>query len=182
MATQKGYSNIREYIYDYKTYLHARKIDPGRDKETISSYLKNRISSRLKLATKSFRQSIKNKCYTEEDLRIIACHEFVQRAYNLTDFISQLEETGTFRKEYIAEIIKSRAFQSGKLPKLYRFIPLKISCKEDIRKFVRGMFRVEMEFLESVLRVLCKGSWKKWLSELESDKKIIFDGNMVSIL
>jgi hypothetical protein len=44
------------------------------------------------------------------------------------------------------------------------------------------MFRVEMEFLESVLRVLCKGSWKKWLSELESDKKIIFDGNMVSIL
>ena len=42
----KGYNSIRQFVEDYKLYLAAKKIDPGKEGETITSYLKKRIKKR----------------------------------------------------------------------------------------------------------------------------------------
>jgi hypothetical protein len=175
----RGYNKIREFVHDYKTYLYARKVDPGRDGETISAYLKNRINQRLKLATSAFKTSTNKKGYTEDDLKLIASQEFIHRAYCLDDLMNQLEETGSYKMEHLTKIIKSKAFQSGKLPKFYKFIPIRISSKEDIRKFIRSTHRMNQNLLESVLKTVCKGNWRKWLNELETEKKITWVDNMV---
>lgn len=167
----KGYNSFKEYRDDYRLYLAAARIDPGRENgETITSFLKKRIDLKVKNSSKSFKKIIRKNHYNSEDLKIMATHDTIGEINQLKDFIRVC-----FGKNYAfsnyKKLISSESFKSGRLKKLYDFVPHSIKSKEDLLDFIRNNKMTHTE-LYSITNIICKGNWKSWKEELLNEGKI----------
>lgn len=167
----KGYNSFDEYRKDYLLYLAAARVDPGREKkETITSYLKKQIDTKMNKSSEKFKKSIKKNHYKTEDLKIIATHDVIGEINELKDFIRVC-----FGKNYAfsnyRKLISSEAFKKGKLKKLYDFIPYSMESKEDLLDFIRNN-RMTISEVNSIMKIISNTKWKIWKEELIAEGKI----------
>ena len=85
----KGYNSIKEFVEDYKLYIAAKKIDPGKEGETITSYLKKTIDQKIAKASNNFKTMIIHKGYTSYDLKLIATHDSLRSLHNIESFLKE---------------------------------------------------------------------------------------------
>jgi len=169
----KGYNSLKQYIQDYRIYLAAKRMDPGRDGETMTSFLKNKIDLKLKTASPSFKSMLKRNNYTPNDLKILATHEVIGEISDLREFGRVCFGGGCY-SIYIKKIISANAFKNGKLKKVYEFIPLSIRSKKDFLEFMRVHRSISKSDLNIIMRQVSIGNWKVWLSELVKEDKLFF--------
>ena len=86
----KGYNSLKEYMQDYKMYLAVEKMDPGRESDTMTSFFKNRIKTRLKNSSASFKAMLKKNDFSEQDLKLIATHDLMDDMDSVHKFIREL--------------------------------------------------------------------------------------------
>jgi len=77
--------------------------------------------------------------------------------------------------------LSSNAFKSGRLKRLYEFIPHRIDTKKDFIRFVKSRRRVNKTELSIIMNQICRKNWKEWLNDLIDKNKIQDDGNRWSL-
>lgn len=168
----KGYNTLKEYIQDYRLYLAGKRIDPGRDsRETLTAFLKKRISYKLSNATKNFKKMIKKNEYTQEDLKFIAIHEVMGEICSIQEFSSLCFSSGQ-NISFYKKLLSTKAFQKGQLKKLYDYIPESINTKEDFISFLRTNPGLNFSELKAIMKYICKKDWQSWLSALKTENKL----------
>lgn len=176
----KGYNTLKEFVNDYKLYLGAKRIDPGRDGETITSFFKNRIESRLKNSTERFKSMLKKNKFTNEDLKIMATHDVMGEIPELRSFVRVCFGDGYISAHY-KKIISTNAFKSGRLKKIYEFIPLSIKSKRDLLDFIRNNRGITKSELNTIMNQICTQNWRAWIEELNQESKIAFRRGCITI-
>jgi len=173
----KGYHSIKQFVNDYNLYMAAKKIDPGKDGETITSYLKKRISNRISLASKQFNNMLKKRSYSINDLKIIATHDYIKHIENLEFFVKECFGLNYVTPAHYKKILSSNAFKAGRLKRLYEFIPLRIETKIEFMRFVRTKRGIPKTELSAIMSYICRNNWKEWLNELIDKGKIQEQGS-----
>ena len=168
----KGYNSIRQFVEDYKLYLAAKKIDPGKEGETITSYLKKRIKKRLSAASKQFRAMMKKRSYSMIDLMLIGTHDSIKNIYDLEFFVKECFGVAYATKANYRKILSSNAFREGRLKRLYEFIPFKIETKAEFIRFIRSRNNIPKAELSVIMNQICDKNWRAWLNELIDMNKI----------
>lgn len=178
----KGYNSLAQFVQDYSVYISAKKIDPGKEGETITSYLKKRINKRLSRASKQFKAMLKKKNYSIDDLKLIAMHDYIKNLLDLEYFIRNYFETNYVGPQHYKKLLKSSAFKSGRLKRLYEFVPVRIETKNDFIRFIKMRRRgVSKQELTAIMNSICKKRWHSWINELIDDNKIREDKGRWSI-
>jgi hypothetical protein len=167
-APMKGYTSVSQYIRDHQLYRAARKVDPGRNGETLTSMLRKRIQDRLKHASAAFRCS----GYTEDDLKFIATHEGMGTINSIDHFVQEC-----FGKNYITfsiyrRLLRSKAFRSGRLTRLYAYLPHSIESKTHLTRFIKLRHGISKIELEAIMPIIGRGPWKTWIDEMIIDDKL----------
>lgn len=168
----RGYSTIKQFIFDHKLYRNAKKIDPGREGETITSFFKARIDSRMKNASKSFKSMITKNKYALNDLKFIATHDTMSDIHNLEHYIKECFGTNYASPKHYKILLASNAFRSGRLRRLYQFIPVRIETKNAFIRFMRTKRGITTAELNAIMSVIGNKKWQSWLDELEDDNKL----------
>lgn len=167
----KGYISLNQYVRDYRVYLAAKKVDPGREGETMTSSLKKNIDEKLKSSSKSFKKMLKKNKYTNEDLKVLATHEVIGEISDLREF-GRMCFGNQHSSVYIRRLLSTNAFKSGKLKKIYEFLPLSIRSKEAFFEFMRSQKSMPKSDLNVVMNKVSEGNWKRWMDELFKDDKL----------
>ena len=162
----KGYNSIKQFVEDYKLYMAAKKIDPGKEGETITSYLRKRVKKRLSAASKQFKAMIKKRGYSMIDLMLIGTHDSIKSIYDLESFVKECFGVDYVTKLNYKKLMSSNAFKNGRLKKLYEFIPLKIETKIDLIRFIRIRIKIPKEELAVIMNNICSKNWHAWMNEL----------------
>lgn len=170
----RGYNSIKQFVEDYNLLRAAKKIEPGREGETISSYMKKLIEKKLNNSSKQFKILIKKKNYTKFDLMIIATHDSIHRIRSLEQFARECFSVRFVKSHYLGKIVSSSAFKSGRLKRLYEFIPSWFETKNDIVKFLKRRRNITNAEFQAILKQTCP-KWKKWIDELIEKGKIHYD-------
>ena len=134
----KGYDTLKQFTEDYWLYLIAKKVE-SRDSckdTTIESVLKKRIAKRMESASEQFKKTIKDNRYSRTDLNLIAIHKNSGTIRNLDDFIDYFASFNETTIKHYIQIMSSSAFKTGRLKKLYRFIPRKIKSRREFLIFM----------------------------------------------
>lgn len=168
----KGYNSLKQFVDDYRLYIAAKKIDPGREGETITLYLKKRIDMRLANASKQFKSSVRKRGYSKDDLKIIALHDHMKRIHDLEFFIRNCFGINYAGIVHYRKLLSSNAFKAGRLCRLYEFIPLKIENKVDFLRFIKAKGSISKAELSAVMSSIAKKEWKSWLNELIDSGRI----------
>ena len=172
----QGYNTLKEFIEDYKLYLAAKRIDPGRERgETIPRYLLSRIKFRITNSSKNFQAMLEKNKYSYVDLKLIATNEIIGEITSLDDFIYVCFGRGQKISSY-KKLLKTNAFKNGQLNKLYEFIPYEITTKEEFINFLGSNHGLSYASIKALMKFICKGNWQEWFSEMRKDNKIIFRG------
>ncbi len=154
-------------------YRVAKKIDPGRTNgETITFLLKTRIDARLACASKRFKTMIKKRDYSTTDLMLIATHDTVVYVNNLERFIKECFGINYASPPYYKKVLSSNAFKTGRLKKLYDFIPHKIQTKNEFIRFIKSRRQISKPEFSVIMNQVCKENWHRWLDELIDKNKI----------
>ena len=177
MYKMKGYNTLKQFVQDYKLYLTATKVDPGRTGETITSYLKKRMRSRFRNASKQFNNMIKKRQYSVNDLKLIATHDTIGRMHNLEFFVKECFGINYVNEKHYRKLMSSNAFQSGRLKRLYQFLPNKIKTKTEFLRFLRSKYELSKSELTVIMNQVCENNWRIWLNELLDKGKIQDKGN-----
>jgi len=174
----RGYNTLKQFSKDYWLYKTAKEMDPGREEgETITSILKKRIDDRLKNATKQFRNMLKKRNYSKLDLVLIAVHDNSGRTEDFEKFIKECFDTEVASFEHYKKVLASNAFRTGRLKKIYNFIPYMIETKRDFEIFIKMKHGIPKQELSVIMNYICKDKWKRWLHELmEQDKLVCRNG------
>jgi hypothetical protein len=167
----KGYTSLKEYVKDYKMYLAAKRIDPGRNGETITSFFKQRMDLRMNNASLGFKKMLKNKGYTNDDLKIIATHDVIGEISELRDFIRVCFGDSNVSK-YYKRLLSTKAFKNGRLKRIYEFIPLTIQTKRDFVEFIRSNRNTTKSELKIIMNRICEKNWRGWVDELLVENKL----------
>ncbi len=168
----KGYNSLRQFVYDYKLFLVAKKIDPGKEGETITFYLKKRIDERLSLSSKQFKAMLKKRGYSVTDLKVIAIHDCVYSISSLESFIREYFGLNYITPAHYKRILSSNAFKTGRLKRLYEFIPLRIETKIEFVRFIRARRSIPKAELSAIMNQTCNKNWRDWLNELIDNGKL----------
>ncbi len=173
----KGYNSTTQFVQDYRLYMAAKKIDPGREGETITSYLKKRVKRRLSSASARFKAMLKKRGYSTDDLRIIATHDYLKDIPSLEFFIKECFALNYAGPAHYKKLLSSNAFRSGRLKRLYEFVPPKIETKTEFVRFIRARKGIPKSELTAVMNQLCRKNWRNWLNELIDKGRIQEQGN-----
>ena len=174
----RGYHSLKQFIQDYKLYRAAKKIDPGRDNgETVTSFLKKRIDNRLAYASKQFKAMVINRNYSITDLMLIATHDTISYIHNIEVFVKECFETTYANPLHYKKVLSSNAFKTGRLKRLYEFIPHKIQTKNDFVRFLKSRREISKTELNVIMNQICRESWREWLNELIDKNKIQYRDN-----
>lgn len=168
----KGYKSLKQFVEDYGLYITAKKVDPGKEGETITSYLKKRIKQRLSTASKNFKATIKKQNYSMDDLKIIATHDSMEHIMDFESFVKECFALDYVTQKHYKRLLSSRAFRNGRLRRLYEFVPLQIRTKTQLFNFIRSRRGISKSELEAIMNHLCKNDWKQWLNELIDKKSV----------
>ena len=168
----KGYNSIRQFVEDYKLYLAAKKIDPGKEGETITSYLRKKMNKRLSAASKQFKTMMEKRGYSMIDLMLIGTHDSVKSIYDLESFVKECFGIAYVTKSNYRKVLSSNAFKEGRLKKLYEFIPFKIETKAEFVRFIRSRNNIPKAELTVIMNQICNKNWHAWLNELIYMNKI----------
>lgn len=167
----KGYSSLKEYVQDYKLYIAARRIDPGREGETITSFFKQKMDLRMNNASKGFKKMLQDKGYSKDDLMIMATHDIIGDMSELRDFI-RVCFGDSYVPKYYKRLLSTKAFKSGRLKRIYEFIPLLIETKGEFVDFIRSNRNLTKYELRMIMGYICHKNWKKWVEELITENKL----------
>jgi len=177
----KGYSSLQQFTEDHTLYKTAKNIDPGRDDgKTLTNFIKKRMDTKFKNSTKQFKNMLKKSGYTKNDLILISVHDSMSRIYEFEDFISSCYNNKEIETAY-DKILTSKAFRSGRLRKLYCFIPTKINTKQEFYMFVRRRRMISKIELKKIMNSISCKRWLIWLQELIDAKKIEDNGRVILI-
>lgn len=164
----KGYQTMKQFVQDYKDYVIARKLDPGRDSgDTVTEIMKRFVDEKLKNASKSFRAMIKKNGYSLEDLKLIAVHDSYKSLDNFEDLISEAYGVDYVNIRILKRFLSSKAFKKGRLEKLGRFLPHEIGSKKEFRRFL--LFHghdVSYPKLKVIMKHVASKEWENWMDEL----------------
>lgn len=169
----KGYSSLKQYVQDYKLYLAAKKIDPGKEGETITSFLKKNMELKMKNSSTRFKKMIKEKKYTTEDLKIIAVHDVIGDISELRDFI-RICFGDNYVSPHYKTLLSTNAFKSGRLKRIYEFIPLSIKTKREFLDFIKSNRYMTKLELNTIMKRICEGDWRSWANDLLNENVITF--------
>ena len=161
----KGYNSLKEYVQDYRLYLAAKRIDPGRNGETITSFFKQKMDLRMNNASFRFKKMLKDKGYTKDDLRIMATHDIIGEISELREFIRVCFGDSHVSK-YYKRLLSTKAFKSGRLKRIYEFIPLTIETKREFVDFIRSNRNLTKSELTTIMNYTCHKNWRLWVDEL----------------
>ncbi|MCP3682879.1 MAG: hypothetical protein GY861_09335 [bacterium] len=168
----KGYSSLKQFVQDYQFYRIAKKIDPGREGETLTSFFKKRVDLRLARASKRFRNTIKKRSYSDYDLQLIATHDSLSDVYSIGFFVKECFGANYVSKAHYKKILSSNAFKSGRLKRLYELIPSKIETKTEFIRFIKSQGSFGKTELSVIMSQICKNNWRKWLNEMIDQNKL----------
>ncbi len=168
----KGYNSIKQFVDDYKLYLAAKKIDPGKEGETITSYLKKKIKERLSAASKQFKAMMEKRGYSMIDLMLIGTHDSIRSIYDLESFVKECFGVAYVTKANYRKLLSSNAFRDGRLKRLYEFIPFKIETKAEFVRFIRSRNNILKAELTVIMNQICNKNWHIWLNEMIDKNKI----------
>jgi len=171
----RGYSTLKQFSADFHLFQIAKKIDPGREGETITSYMKKRIDDRLAKVTKSFNDRLLKQKYSVDDLKFIAIHDSLGTLYHVEFFVRECFGTNYAGPEHYRKLLKSAAFKSGRLKRIYEFIPARIETQNDFIRFIKMRKGISKSELNVIMNAICKKDWHVWLDELIDNNKIIQD-------
>ena len=168
----KGYSSLKQYVQDYRLYLAAKRIDPGREGETITSFFKQRMDLKMNNASKGFKKMLKDKGYTNDDLKIMATHDVIGDITELREFIRACFGDSHVAK-YYKRLISTSAFKSGRLKRIYEFIPLTIKSEREFLDFIRSNQNLTRSELKMIMNNICNKNWQNWVDKLLRENKLI---------
>lgn len=168
----KGYNSVKQFCQDHQFLRIAKKIDPGREGETITSFMKKRIDTRLKKASSQFKTLVKNRNYSVDDLKLIATHDSIKSLHNVEFFVKESYGTNYVSPAYYKKVLSSNAFKSGRLKRLYEFIPHKLETKQEFIRFIRSRKGISRTELTVIMNQICKKDWHQWLNDLLDKNKI----------
>ena len=174
MDNIKGYNTLKQFIQDYKLYRIAKKIDPGRNKgETVTMFLKKRMDKRLACASKQFKAMVQKRNYSKLDLMLIGTHDTLNIINSIEAFIREYFALNYATPVHYKKVLASNAFKTGRLKRLYDFIPPKIRTKDDFMGFLKSRRRISNAELSVIMSQICEKNWRKWLKELIDKNKIL---------
>ena len=162
----KGYNSLNQFVEDYRMYLAAKKVDPGKEGETITSFLRKKIGIRLSLASKQFKAALKKRNFSMNDLKIIAVHDTARNIPSLEFFIRECFGLSYVSSSHYRKVLSSNAFRAGRLKRLYEFIPIRIETKSEFIRFIRSKRDIPKAELSAVMNYICSNDWRQWLNEL----------------
>jgi hypothetical protein len=162
----RGYNTLKQYCEDYYLYTIAKKIDPGRDNNTLTSFMKKNMSDKLKNATKNFKELIKKNNYSTDDLKMIALHDSLKSIPNFDAYAKECFDSKFISEKHLKSILSSSAFRSGRLKRLYSFLPLRIQSKSQFLSFMRKRRAIQVVELEAIMKFVGNETWRKWFEEL----------------
>jgi hypothetical protein len=163
----EGYTNLKQYVEDYGLYMIAEDAETVERKgETLRGFLKKRMRSRLKNASKGFKRELARNNFKERDIGLLAEHDMTGRTIDIEEVLQNfIWMQGKTPQEKLRLIIKSRAFQSGRLHKITSLVPSKLDCKEDLVDFIKSNPSISHSFICSMCTIYTRKNWKKWLAE-----------------
>jgi hypothetical protein len=112
--------------------------------------------------------------YTAEDLRIIAVHDSIGHINELRDFIRICFGEGYYSSKDFQKLLSTSAFKSGRLKRIYEFIPLSIDTEKEFLEFIRDNRHTTKSELKIIMKYICKKNWKSWMDDLYKQGKITF--------
>jgi hypothetical protein len=168
----KGYNSIKQFVQDYQLYRVAKKVDPGREGETLTSYLRKQIEYKILNATQQFRKMIMKKDYCWTDLILIGVHDSLRGLYSFEFFVRACFNTTFVSSNHYRKVLSSNAFKSGRLKRLDEFIPHSIQSKNDIIRFIKARRGVPKGEFSALMNQVCRANWRKWMNELQDKNKV----------
>lgn len=176
----KGYQTIKQFVEDYKLYLVAKRIDPGRESgDTITRIMKKKIDEKLNKASKRFRIMMETNNYSVEDLRLIAVHDCFARIHDVGELIKEAYNLNRVNNKMMRRFLLSNAFKKGRLEKISVILPIKIRSKLELRKFVKRRRNMSHSEFKTIIQVIAPKEWKVWFDELVEEGLIELDGGMI---
>jgi hypothetical protein len=172
MTNMKGYTNLKQYIDDFKLYKMALENERTDREETLASVLKNRMKQKLNASPKRFKEFMNKKRFTEFDMILITVHEEKNALFEVTDFTFDVPPRSREHYTKLKKIIKSAAFKEGMLYNLEKLLPKRMDCKEDLVEFVRDNPHMSHSELCVVCSCLTRKDWKSWLREAQDEKLV----------
>ena len=171
----RGYATMSQFVQDYQLLGVAKKVDPGREGETVTSYMKKMINARLAKAALSFKNSLARQKYSLDDLKLIATHDSLSNVHTVEFFVKECFGTNYVGPQHYKRLLRSVAFKSGRLKRLYEFIPTRIETKNDFIRFIKTRRGISKPELTVIMKSICKKEWQMWLNELIHGNKIMQD-------
>lgn len=169
----KGYSTFNECIGEYKLLIAANSMRIERDRgESIASYLKKRVHSRIASASSKCKEQIKRNGLNEYDLYLISLYKLSRSFDRLSHFIESMSNNIS-TEEKVRRLLVSNAFKKGMLPRLKEHIPGIITSKSELIDFVRANDGLSMSVLKGACGNHCKKKVLQWMSEAADEKKIL---------
>jgi len=175
----KGYTALNQFILDYRLYQTAKKIDPGKEGKTVTSLMNQRIDYRLKFASKNFKFMLSKRKYSFNDLKFIATHDYMKEIYSIEMFFTECFGTQYVTSEQYKTLLKSSSFKSGRLRRLYEFIPPSIETEKEFYKWLKLRRRISKIELKIVMNTICKNNWMEWYDRFQEQGKVYEDGGRV---
>ena len=169
----KGYISLKQYVQDYKLLLAAKRIDPGKEGETVTSFLRKNIDLKLKNSSARFKKMVKQNRYTLVDLKLIATHDVIGDIGELKDFI-RICFGDSYVSPHYKELLSTSAFKSGRLKRIYEFIPISIKTKRQFMDFIKSNRHMTRFELNLIMKRICEENWRAWLDDMLRDNVITF--------
>ena len=116
---------------------------------------------------------LKNNSYNYDDLKLIATHDAIGEIAELRDFI-RVCFGDNYNFKYYKKLISTNAFKSGRLKRIYDFIPFSIQTKREFIDFIRNNKHLTKSELDIIMKNICKENWNNWIEDSLKEGVITF--------
>ena len=170
--TDKGYNDLKEFTKDFNLYLAARENEPEpRRKTNITKILKKDLDRKLQHATQRFKNLMRERGYTRQDLELIATHTHLGFIHEPEEFLALAYNKSPITLEDYKRLVRSQAFKDGSLRSLYKFIPYNVDGPKSLKRFITKLDGqgIDIDQMTSLLDVIAPPQWQEWLEQLEEE-------------
>src|SRR3989338_5890411 len=115
----QGYQTMDQFVKDFKMYRIVRRIDTGRQGETMTQFFLKRIKEKMAIASSRFKKAVKHAGYSFYDLQLIATHDSMAQIQSLDQFVREYSKYSYAGFSQYKKILKSKAFMQGRLKRLH---------------------------------------------------------------
>jgi len=156
-------------------FISAQKIDPGKRGETITTVVRKRIKERFEKATIQFKKMLRKRHYTEHDLKLIAAHDTMRKMRDFETFICHCFGSKYVSPLHYQKVLRSNAFKSGRLTRLYDFVPNRIDTRKEFIRFLKSRRGINKTECEVIMRSIACRNWRNWLEDLIDKRRLVED-------